>query len=717
MKKTILSLVVLCASFFSFSQGTISQNWCGISQKTNEAANDPIFQSNFEQSQIIIEQEKNSIVSVPKATLRKIPIVFHILHDGGANNISREQVLDALSILNEDYRRLNDDYDFVAPVFAGMAADCEIEFVLATKAPNGNCFTGITRTYNPTAANDGTQDQVGAIRDGNDVYNGDWPGNKYLNVFVVGSLSEPGSQLVTIGYTYTPAWGGTTMGNGFHVIHNALGSIGTGGGSDLSTSTHEIGHWLNLKHTWGNGNDPGESGNCSQDDGVDDTPRCAGIQGGSCSPTNSNPLNSCSNDNNYWGFDIQDQVENYMDYAHCTRMFSEGQKQRMHNALNSGVGGRNNLWTAQNLIDTGADGTTYLCKTDFSSDRNDICNGSSIQFTDETFNEATGWNWTFEGGTPATSTDQNPLVTYTTPGLYQVSLTATDGSINDTETKASYIRVLSEPSPLPIEESFESLTTLTNIDEFTIVNTDNDHTFVLDPTVGLTGTKSVKINNFGKADNRIDELVSSSIDLSSLDTSDMMTLSFKYAYKRINFSDDDWLRLFVTNDCGETWGLRMSRHGFTLGTTFQTWPYTPSLDEDWVTVHVTNIFEEFFNDKFRYKFAFTSGEGNNMYIDDINIYKEIDSTAGIIEGEEFSDLSMYPNPASDELNVLFDINTNMQANIQIIDIAGKIIQNHSINAVAGGNVVSMNTRNLNAGIYIMKLEINGSSETRRLIIK
>jgi len=84
-----------------------------------------------------------------KATIYTIPVVFHVLHFGGVENISDEQILNALFILNRDYRKLNADTANVHPDFQGMPADIEVEFKLATIAPNGQCFSGITRTFSP----------------------------------------------------------------------------------------------------------------------------------------------------------------------------------------------------------------------------------------------------------------------------------------------------------------------------------------------------------------------------------------------------------------------------------------------------------------------------------------------------------------------------------------------------------------------------------------
>lgn len=715
MKIALLSVGCLFAAFPTLyaQQQPLTINPCGTYEHMERLGKLP------EHQQYVLDAEKiraqEGTLVAPKGVVYKIPIVFHILHDGGESNISREQVLDGLRILNEDYRMLNPDINTVAPVFAGMQADIEIEFVLATKAPNGECFAGITRTYNPEAANDGNMDQVTAIRNGNDIYNGNWPGNKYLNVFVVGSLSEPGSSLITLGYTSYPS-SNTNMNNGYHVIHQCIGSIGTGGIYDDATSTHEIGHWLNLPHTWGSSNEPNLASNCNMDDGVDDTPLCRGIQGGSCNPNNPNPLNSCNGDNAFWGFDIQDNTENYMDYAHCSRMFTEGQKARMRAALLSSVGGRNNLWTTQNLIETGADGNTYLCDANFEADKTAICPGEVIQFTDVSYNEVVQWNWTFAGGTPATSTDQNPTVTYTTPGLYEVVLSATDGTITDVETKTAFIRVLPSSEQLPFLETFEDFTTLSNIVEWEVVN-ENGNAFELATNAGQASNQSAKIVNHGQTEGYLDELVATPLDLANVN---QVTLSFRYAYKRRNTNDDDYLRVRFTKDCGETWATRKTLHGLTLSSAVQSSSYTPSAQSDWKTVHMTNITSDYFVDNFRYKFSFESGGGNNLFLDNINVYEGAPSdnlVVSINEAQLISELQVYPNPVEDELNVEFSLNNAQSAIIEIQDLTGKTMQKHLIHANSGANLVFIDTKYLASGMYFVHFETAGIVQTVQFVVK
>lgn len=717
--KALLLLVFVTITSYAWLQKALPSNVnpCGTYEKMKDMEKDPEFKKKLDYA-LQNAKEKPQQPS-PKGIVYQIPIVFHILHDGGPSNISREQVLDGLAILNEDFRGLNADINDVAPVFQGLQADVEVEFVLATKAPDGSCFSGITRTYNPVVAFDGNMDQVQAIRDGNDVYNGDWPGNKYLNVFVVGSLTEPGSQLITLGYTTYPAWGGLTMENGFHVIHECIGSIGTGGIYGTSTSTHEIGHWLNLAHTWGSNNDPGV-GNCGNNDNVDDTPSCLGIQGGPCVATNPNPLNSCSNDNAFWGFDIQDNVENYMDYAHCDKMFTWGQAQRMRDALTnsdpSSNGGRNNLWTAQNLQETGADGNVFLCNADFSSDKKTICAGEQIQFHDDSYNIVSGWNWSFPGGTPASSSAQHPLITYSTPGLYEVTLMATDGSNNMTETKTAYIRVLPDGGSLPFLESFENYTTLSNIPEWEIYNEDGTQ-FELATNVGHTGTQCAKLANLNQEQGWVDELIALPLDLSSVS---QVTMSFRYAYKRKNNNSDDWFRVLVNNSCTDSWVIRKTIHGSQISSNNQGTAYTPSTQDEWVTVHMTNITSAYWVDNFRYKFRFESGGGNNFYLDNINIYEGApsdDLVSGLTEEGSLNEMSIYPNPTEGELTVDFELSHAQNLELRIVDLTGKILQKNAISANEGKNSVYIDTELFAHGMYLLQIEGNGISTNQSFVVK
>jgi PKD repeat protein len=651
-----------------------------------------------------------------KGTIYTIPVVFHVLHFNGVENISDEQILNALAILNRDYRKQNADTANVHPDFQGMPADIEIEFKLATIAPNGQCFSGITRTFSPMSyQGDDGGDQVDAIVAGNNVYNGQWPGNRYLNFFVCGEIGG------AAGYTYKPSnWGATSMQNGIWILHDYVGAIGTGSVGASRALTHEVGHWLNLDHTWGGNNNPGNTTSCSTDDQVQDTPNCIGV---TACLLNSN---TCDSDNNYWGFNIRDNVENYMDYSYCSKMYTEGQRTRMRAALQVSSTGRANVVSAANLAAVGASGAPYLCKADFSADKTTVCAGNEVQFSDQSYNAVSTWSWVI---TPATgwsyvsgssASSENPIVVFNTAGMYNVQLTATDGTNSDSEEKTGFITVLGTPLSLPYWEGFEAYTTLSNIPNWSIYNAPVNNAFSLETNFGHTGNKCARLNNFGQAASNIDELTSTNIDLSGIDTvTGSVTLSFRYAYRKRTASDYEFLKVFITGNCGENWAQRKTLGGNQLSNQVSSSSWSPSSQADWVTIHMTNVTNNYFTDNFRMRFKFEGEGGNNFFLDDINIYSGNPSNELVLglTQNEFTDLSVYPNPTDGDLHLQFTATTGGAAQLHITDLSGKIISNYPLQLQPGTNLVITETNQLAGGSYLLTLVVNGVQTTRTFVVR
>lgn len=699
MKKITVALSLLVGSV-SFSQHSNDITPCHQAEQTEK-----MLEAMSSEEKAEYEQKRNNLDAFTESYIEDhpellnnshhrtvsytIPVVFHIIHAGGSENISNEQVEDCIRIMNEDYQKLNSDANNVNAAFSGIVADCEIEFVLARKDPNGNCTNGITRTFSQATFGGSEGNRIGAVVD----EHGTWPGDEYLNVYVAADIGG------AAGYTYLPN-GWTGMSNGIHVLHNYVGSIGTSSNFTSRTMTHEAGHWLNLPHTWGAGNSPGVGSNCTGDDGVSDTPNTIGWQ--TCNVSGE----SCGS---------LDNVENYMEYSYCSKMFTVGQKGRMHAALNSPSSGRINITSNSNLINTGVGEPEILCKADFDADIKVICPGQSVDFTDYSFHNPSGWTWTFPGGSPSTSTDENPTVTYTTPGVYEVTLEATDGASTDTQTKTAYITVLDAPSGLPFIEGFESYTTLNN-SEWAVNNPGDNAAFELETNVAHTGDKCVKLANFGQSSGNIDELVSSPIDLSSIN--DDMTLSFRYAFRKRSSGNDDWLRVFISNDCGiNSWSLRKNIRGNQLSEEIATSSWEPGSMDDWTTVHMTNVTSQFWVDLFRVKFQFEADGGNNFFLDDINIYSGGPSELSVSEENEFSEFNVFPNPASDEVNVSFSLESAQNTKISLLNTLGQTVKDFDIQANSGNNLVLIGTEEFEAGVYIIKVQTQGKEQTKRLIIK
>jgi len=262
MIRTILLTTLILAA-----TGAMAQEQQGFSCRTDDPAvmhqlhgGDPAAIAAIAQAKAELSDWTEGFSEGARSTYT-LPVVFHIIHQYGSENISDEQVFDAMRVLNEDFNKENPDWDNVVSQFLPLVADVDIEFKLAKKDPQGNCTKGITRTVS-ALTNVGDQSMKNLIQ---------WPRNKYLNVWVCAYADG------AAGYTLTP--GGAALyaaADGIVMQHTYVGAIGTGSVSRSRALTHEVGHWINLEHTWGGSNTPGLTSNCSTDDGVSDTPNTIG---------------------------------------------------------------------------------------------------------------------------------------------------------------------------------------------------------------------------------------------------------------------------------------------------------------------------------------------------------------------------------------------------------------------------------------------------------
>jgi hypothetical protein len=238
-----------------------------------------------------------------------IPVVVHVVYNTSVENISDNQILSQIQVLNDDFRRLNSDADNTWP----QAADVEVEFCLATIDPAGGATSGITRTSTSVTSFSTNDAMKFNSSGGHDA----WPAGDYLNIWVC-DLSGG-----LLGYAQFP--GGNASTDGVVIDYQYFGTTGTATAPfDLGrTATHEVGHWLNLRHIWGDGG-------CSVDDFVSDTPLSDAANYG------------CSIGHESCG--TVDMVQNYMDYSDdaCMNLFTLGQKNRMQ-ALFSPGGDRYSL--------------------------------------------------------------------------------------------------------------------------------------------------------------------------------------------------------------------------------------------------------------------------------------------------------------------------------------------------------------------------------------
>jgi hypothetical protein len=247
--------------------------------------------------------------------ITRTPVVVHVVWNTAAQNIADAQIQSQIDVLNQDFRMTNPDIGQVPAVWQPVAADARIEFFLATEGPDGSPTNGITRTQtqNSSFAQAGNSIKSAATGGANP-----WPADRYLNIWVAPRITSPQGDL--LGYAQFP--GGPAATDGVVILHSAFGTSGTAAApfNQGRTATHEIGHWLNLFHIWGD-----DGTGCSGSDEVNDTPNAAGPNFG-CPAF---PSITCNNGPN------GDMFINYMDYTNdaCMFMFTADQVTRMQAAL------------------------------------------------------------------------------------------------------------------------------------------------------------------------------------------------------------------------------------------------------------------------------------------------------------------------------------------------------------------------------------------------
>ena len=716
MKRILFATILTSILGNGFAQ----ENWCGTDKVLQRLRTEnPGFDQHMHEA---MSKAANGKTLHEKATLF-VPVVVHVIHDNGVGNISDDQVHDAIRILNEDYNRANTDAvntrNTATAPFSLVAGSMDVEFKLAKKDPQGNCTNGIVRVNAPNLSYNADDDCKYTSNGGSD----QWPMNKYLNIWVVNSINSDGAG-ITLGYAYLPYWpNGANY--GILIRNDSFGSIGTASSADGRTLTHEMGHLLGLNHIFDagwNGSTGCHTNNCnSNGDYCCDTPPQAEANW-SCNST----WNSCDEvpAGDAFGFDAVDQIENYMSYNSCQNMFSMDQIGIMQTNFVD-ISFMAGMVTPANIVATGINDPDVLCLADFSAPRTTICSNTELTFTDYSFHGPTGWNWSITPGVAGvdyvftngtSSTSQNITVNFITSGYYTISLTVTDGSGSVSETKDDYLLVLPDNGALPFLEDFESYSTLAGISEWKVENPSNNNTFDLETGFGLTGTKCAKLINFGQPAGSVDELISAPVDLLSITSS--MTLSFRYAYRKRNAADNEWLKVFITSDCGETWIQRKTISGNTLSPLTSSTSWAPAGVSDWVTVHMTNVTSTYWVEDFRYKFKFESDGGNNFYLDNINIYAgspSEDLVLGLNEENTISGINVYPNPADEEVNVAFALAEPMLIAIDVMDISGKVIESYTIHSNTGMNLVNIATEKLAQGTYFLNIGSGSASQTFKIV--
>lgn len=645
-----------------------------------------------------------------------IPVVFHIVHNGGSENISEQTCADEITIMNRNYSAQNFFRSRIRDVFKDIEANVGFEFRLAKIDPNGRATTGVDRYY------------VGAFSyKANDyVKLGSWDPQRYLNIWVCGTISNgtPG----VIGYCYFPTGIPSSSVDGPIVAAAFVGLINTSDPYSQKTTSHEVGHYFSLYHPWGSG---GQDSCGLLDDQVYDTPpeyNPGNDVRNFCGHPDSS---TCATDNP----DLPDQYENIMDYfaGSCgSNMFTLQQAARMEYAINTY---RKNLFSAENLMATGvADSAkpgTPIPVPSLFAPQTVACAGSTIQFYDNSFNGTiTSYNWTFPGGNPGTATGKTPpQVMYANPGTYDVKLSVTGpgGTADTTFTKVVTIQPVGSnyaPGYYTADWDYQNDWQAKG---WVFQNEINNNHFTR-TSIHYDGNASMVLPGFLSTRGYNYSLISPAFNMTGASSP---YFSFYYSFVQTTVTADasnpsglsqDELRVYTSTDCGRTWTQRVSIPSNQIGTVGasygvkQTVNYIPSDASKWKQVIIKDN-QIPTSDNVKFKIEFRYNGGNNFYLDNVML----GMATGVSEAAAAADIrfSVQPNPFSSNATLKYELSRPETVVIQVYDMLGKELATlHNGIQQAGQQQVELNrgALGLNSGVYFVRMNVGNSAFTQKVII-
>jgi hypothetical protein len=709
MKTKFIPAVLFAFCMFSVSAQK-TKDLCGTMKVLDHHIQaDPAWQQEWDNYDNFMKAEEANPTPLHRAgTVVYIPVVFHIVHNGDAvgsgENISDAQVISQIDALNRDFALANADAASIPDIFKPVAANTNIQFCLAQFDPSGAPTTGIVRHLYASTPDWDENEIEGTLKPATI-----WTKNNYLNIWSV----RMGGGLITDGvlaYAQFPFFGSANT-DGVVSRYNCIGTTGSllAGYNLGRTIVHEVGHWLGLRHTWGD-----DDGACTGSDNVSDTPNQADLYFGCPSW----PQSSCGD---------EDMYMNYMDYTDddCRTMFTVGQSTRMNNVLNNQ---RSSIKTSASKCFTALDAELLqilhpndtVCSTLFKPlvrvKNNGLTAITSAKFLYSLDGDAPGqFNWT---GNIASLTEAYITLpdvgTQNGSHTFEVTITnvngaASDDDANNDNKSLGFILIDNGPSTAaPFTEDFEAA--IYPPGNWLINNVNNDITWVKNTAAGgfATSTNSVSINNLGYAGNpnkKKDALITDNYNISAITYPE---LTFDVAYARYNEVRFDSLFVYYSLDCGSTWYKLWANGGTGLATAPDaTTTFVPTATQwEKISLPLTDIATQ---PKVLFKFENVTGWGNVLYIDNINVNTNIALDAKAVTPAY--NIQVFPNPAKDLLAVRLPF-SHPFTTMRIYNAVGELVAEEKITDM---NII-YNVSNLTQGLYIVQLNGDGVSQSEKVLI-
>jgi hypothetical protein len=503
-----------------------------------------------------------------------IPVVVHIIHSGAgrSDSLPLSRVIYQVEQLFDDFRK--------RPYSKGHSSgvDSRIEFSLATKDPDGNSHLGVTYTRYSAAGLLEPKVGVGFSDATTMKSNVGWPRNKYLNIWVIQCIySSSPSTCDVLGFATFPGTGSSTN-QGVVVVSDYFGLP-----NQSQTTTHEIGHYLHLFHTFHHnilqsGCAGMNDNTCGRDgDRVCDTPPTGQANYGAA-----RRQNTCLESSNLTATrgDRPDQVRNYMDYLDDPSLdiFTEGQRQRMTAALNTAPD-RTPLSQTSNLQATGT-GPYGRIKANFALQGCDqppcyVCPGQQLNLTSYSMGKPSQFTWEIkQGSTVISSSTTGPCTQLTapsTPGTYDIRL-AVSNSVGTAETTYIGFLIVRDPDQarsFPFTEGFEGSTFppagwVRQNPDFATGNSNLTWDRYSSTGRGSFGASNAmaRLRNFIYYNRtQRDHLITPLIDIPA--TAENPAIEFDVYYRALYWQNTsanqngylygDTLVVYISRDCGTTW--------------------------------------------------------------------------------------------------------------------------------------------------------------------